>query len=83
MSRKTHHQVPPVQMWKKIPFPELKILFIDFAYHPITKFINDLCIVFHSLVLLLQLYFVHENFSVPLILRYGCSMVLTLYVSCS
>lgn len=67
---------------KNYTFPELKIIFIDFAYHPLTKFINNFCIIFHSLILILHLLFVYKNFSAALVLRYGCFIALKAYVSC-
>lgn len=62
------------------PFQELKTIFIDFAYHPVTKIINNFCIVFHSLSLILEFIFIYENFSVELLLRYGCFIAVLLFV---
>jgi hypothetical protein len=63
------------------PYRTLKRIYIDFAYHKITKQYNIICLVFHVFILLLQICFIIENFTFDLIARYGCLILLLVYVS--
>jgi hypothetical protein len=63
------------------PYGILNTIYIDFAYHKITKHYNIICLMFHVFILLLQICFIIENFTFDLIARYGCFILLTVTVS--
>jgi hypothetical protein len=59
----------------------LKKIYIDFSYNKFTKFYNNFCLAFHAFLWLIQINFIVNNFTVDLIGKYSCTMMLSFYVS--
>jgi hypothetical protein len=59
----------------------IRKLFIDFGYSKIIKCVNVFYMIFHTFVMLLQIYFMIDNFSIDLITRYAPPLTVLLYVS--
>jgi hypothetical protein len=59
----------------------LKKVYIDFSYNKFTKFYNIFCLTIQAFLLLLQIHFMVNNFTIDLIAKYSCTMMLSFYVS--
>jgi hypothetical protein len=59
----------------------LKKVYIDFSYNKFTKFYNAFCLTLHAFLWLIQIHFMVNHFTVDLIAKYGCNMMLSFYVS--
>jgi hypothetical protein len=59
----------------------LKKIYIDFFCNKFTKFYNAFCLTFHAFLWLIQIHFMVNNFTVDLVARYICTMVLSFTVS--
>jgi hypothetical protein len=66
---------------KNHTFVSLKKVYIDISYNKYTKIVNVFCLIFYSTFWLIQLHFMFYNFTFDLLAKYGCMMMLTLYVS--
>ncbi|RZB38962.1 hypothetical protein BDFB_003436, partial [Asbolus verrucosus] len=58
-------------------FIVLRKIFIDYGYHKVTKQINLVCLVFHSVAYLVQVVFILSHMNVELISRYSPMMGMT------
>ncbi|RZB94446.1 hypothetical protein BDFB_011466 [Asbolus verrucosus] len=63
------------------PFITLRKLFVDFGYNRITKIVNKFCLLVQSFILLIQVYYVINNFSLDIFGIYAYAVTFTAYVT--
>lgn len=63
------------------PFIFLKTVFVDGGYNTISKKVSYICIILHTSSYLLQMNYLIQHFSVDILLKYGCGILLMTYVS--
>ncbi|XP_044262508.1 uncharacterized protein LOC123009976 [Tribolium madens] len=71
------------EMLQNLPYYYLLKIGIVFGYSKIVKLVNILGIIINSSTILLQVYYIKQNFSKELILKYGCGILLTIYTIAS
>ncbi|EFA12265.2 odorant receptor 234 [Tribolium castaneum] len=65
---------------RNFPWHYIKRIFIDFGYHRTMKIFTIVYFILYSGSLLLDLYYLFNNFSIAAMVRYGCMIMLISYV---